>query len=437
MRGTMNRQVIGWALYDWGNSAFATVVLAGFFPIFFRDFWGAGRAGTEITFALGAANSIASIAIVLLAPVLGSIADSAGLKKRLLLLFAALGITMTAALFWVAEGELLAAAVVFVLGNIGFLGANVFYDALIVGVTDERHYDRVSALGYALGYLGGGLLFAFCVAMTLMPGTFGLEGPAEAVRLCFLLTALWWAAFTVPILLFVREPRPASGPSGLTAVRAGLRQLVGTFHEMRRLRVVGLFLLAYWLYIDGVDTIIRMAVDYGKSLGFGTEALISALLITQFVGFPAAIVFGHLGTRWGTKRALLLGIGVYVLITVWGSRMTALWEFYGLAITVGLVQGGVQSLSRSLYARLIPPDKAGEFFGFYNMLGKFAAVLGPVLMGWVGYLADDPRVGILSLLLLFLPGAVILYLVDEREGHRMAETLSDRPAQNPSRERPS
>lgn len=426
MSRPINRRALAWALYDWGNSAYATVVLAGFFPIFYRDYWGAGQAGTSITFHLGLAHSLSSLLIVLLAPTLGAVADSGGLKKRLLLLFATLGIAMTAALFWLEKGELLAATVIFVLASVGFMGGNVFYDALIMEVAEERSYDRVSALGYALGYLGGGLLFAFCVAMTLAPGRFGLADAAAAVRLSFLLTALWWAVFTVPLLLFVREPHRPAGPRGWEAVRAGLGQLLATFHEIRRLRVVGLFLIAYWLYIDGVDTVIRMAVDYGKALGFGTDALITALLVTQFVGFPAAIVFGQLGTRWGTKRALLLGIGVYVLITLWGARLTQVWEFYALAVTVGLVQGGVQSLSRSLYARLIPADKAAEFFGFYNMLGKFAAIVGPVLMGWIGQLAGSPRVGILSLLLLFVPGALMLWRVDVREGHRMAEALAAR-----------
>lgn len=425
MRGLINRQAVAWALYDWGNSAYATVVLAGFFPIFYRDYWGAGQPGGSITFHLGVAHSLSSLLIVVLAPTLGAIADSGGLKKRLLLLFATLGFAMTGALYWLGQGELLAATVIFILASVGFMGGNVFYDSLIMGVARERDYDRISALGYALGYLGGGLLFAFCVWMTLSPETFGLADAASAVRLSFLLTAFWWALFTVPLMLFVHEPKRDAGPRGLAAVRAGMGQLVATFHEIRRLRVVVLFLVAYWLYIDGVDTVIRMAVDYGKSLGFGTDALITALLVTQFVGFPAAIVFGQLGTRWGTKRALLLGIAVYVLITIWGSRLSEIWEFYALAVTVGLVQGGVQSLSRSLYARLIPADKAAEFFGFYNMLGKFAAVVGPVLMGWIGQLAGNPRIGILSLLLLFIPGALILMRVNVEEGHRIAETMEE------------
>jgi len=409
--GAGRRAVVSWALYDWANSAFATVMLAGFFPIFFRDVWSAGEASSNITFRLGLANSIASLVIVAFGPVLGAIADRGGARKRFLLAFLALGVTMTGALTWVAMGRWEVALVLFVLSTVGFLGANVFYDALIVSVTSEDRYDVVSALGYALGYLGGGVLFAVCVAMTLWPARFGLAGAEQAVRLSFLLTAVWWAVFAIPLFLFVRE-QGATAQSGLvSAVRGGLSQLAATFRELRGIRTVGLFLLAYWLYIDGVDTIIRMAVDYGMALGFGRSGLILALLITQFVGFPAAIAFGRIGTRLGAKTGILIGIGVYVGVTVWAFFMDSSWEFYALAVTIGLVQGGVQALSRSFYARLIPPEKSAEFFGFYNMLGKFAAVIGPVLMGWVGVVTGNPRLAILSILVLFVGGGTLLLFV--------------------------
>jgi len=407
--------VVSWALYDWANSAFATVILAGFFPLFFRDVWSAGEASAEITFRLGLANSVASLVIVALGPVLGAIADRGGARKRFLASFLALGVTTTGALTWVAMGQWAAALALFVLSTIGFLGANVFYDALIVSVTSEDRYDVVSALGYALGYLGGGLLFAGCVTMTLWPTRFGLAGQEQAVRLSFLLTALWWAVFSIPLFAFVREAGGAPGLGVVRAVRDGFAQLAGTFREVRRLRMVFLFLVAYWLYIDGVDTIIRMAVDYGRALGFGANGLIVALLITQFVGFPAAIAFGRIGARLGAKTGILIGIGVYVIVTVWAFFMDSVWEFYALAVTIGLVQGGVQALSRSLYARLIPPEKSAEFFGFYNMLGKFAAVVGPVLMGWVGVATGNPRLAILSIVVLFLAGGGLLYLVQPKQ----------------------
>ncbi|HKK04827.1 MAG TPA: MFS transporter [Gammaproteobacteria bacterium] len=416
------RQVLSWALYDWANSAFATTVMAGFFPVFFKEFWSAGNTVSVSTFQLGAANSAASLVIVLIAPVLGSIADRGGAKKRMLLSFAALGVLTTGGLYLVGHGRWELAAALYGLGVIGFMGANVFYDALIVDVAGERSFDQVSALGYALGYLGGGLLFALNVLMTLWPGYFGLADAASAVRLSFVSVAVWWALFSLPLILFVREPRRGR-VVGWAAVGAGFRQLAATFHEVRRLRVVFVFLVAYWLYIDGLDTIVRMSVDYGMALGFPQNSLIVALLITQFVGFPAAIAFGLLGERLGAKTGILIGIGVYMAVTVFAYFMEAVWEFYALAIVVGLVQGGVQSLSRSYYARLIPADKSAEFFGFYNMLGKFAAVLGPILMGLVSLTTGSPRLAILAVVVLFAAGAILLTRVDETEGRRMAREL--------------
>ncbi len=420
-----NRTVFSWALYDWANSAFATAVLAGFFPIFFKSWWSADLAATESTFRLGLANSLASTVIVILAPVLGAIADVGGVRKRFLLLFATLGIVMTAGLYFVGQGQSETALVLFVLASIGFSGSVVFYDALIVSVTDESHYDVASAWGYALGYLGGGLLFAGTVAMTLWPDVFGLADAAEAVRVSFLCVAAWWLIFSLPLVLWVPEP-PGGGELRFgAAVRGGFRQLAATFRKVRRLRVVALFLLAYWLYIDGVDTVVRMAVDYGMSLGFDTNSLITALLITQFVGFPAAIGFGLLGQRIGPKPAILVAIGVYIGVIVWAYFMQSAAEFYGLAVVIGLVQGGVQSLSRSLYARLIPPDQSAEFFGFYNMLGKFAAILGPLIMGVVGMLTGSPRLSILAVGLLFVAGGLLLLFVDVERGRQMARQLDD------------
>jgi UMF1 family MFS transporter len=283
--------------------------------------------------------------------------------------------------------------------------------------------DSISALGFSLGYLGGGILFAVNGCMVFWPETFGLESQAQAVRIAFLSVAVWWAVFSIPLFLGVREPRVQARVGGLDAVRAGVRQLAATFREIRRLRMVFLFLLAYWFYIDGVDTIIRMGADYGLSLGFPFSSLLIALLIMQFIGFPAALVFGRIGERLGAKTGVLIGIGVYFGVTVWAFFMDTVAEFYGLAVAIGLVQGGVQALSRSLYARLIPQDKAAEFFGFYNMLGKSAAVLGPVLMGWVGLLTGSTRYGILSLILLFAVGGYLLHRVDEEKGRRMAADL--------------
>ena len=425
------KAIFGWAMYDWANSAFATTVIAGFFPVFFKEFWNVGVDATVSTARLGVANSLAGIFVAAMAPILGAIADKGTAKKRFLVFFAYLGLVMTSGLFLVAQGKWLLAMLLYIFASIGFSGANVFYDSLLNAVASEDKMDVVSALGYSLGYLGGGVLFALNVWMTQSPQTFGFAGAGEAVRFSFLSVGIWWALFSVPVILFVKEPHVERIRSNENMVRAGFAQLKDTFQEIRHMKTIFLFLAAYWLYIDGVDTVVRMAVDYGMSLGFDPSDLIKALLLTQFVGFPAAIGFGFLGKKIGAKRAIFLAIAVYLFISVWAAFIHQKFEFYMLAVLIGLVQGGIQSLSRSYYARIIPANRSAEYFGFYNMLGKFAAVIGPVLMGGVGllvralgYSSDSAtRIGITSLSLLFLTGGILFYFVDEEKGKQELKYL--------------
>ncbi len=405
MSGT-NRRMVAWAFYDWANSAFATTVLAGFFPLFFREEWSAGHPSGTITFRLGVANAIGSVAVALLSPVLGAIADAGGLRKRMLALFALLGVVGTAALAFVARGEWRSAAAFFVIASIGFMGANVFYDSMLIDAAPPDRRDRASALGYGLGYLGGGLLFALNAAMVMTPETFGIADRGAAVRAAFLTVAVWWAVFTVPLLLLVRVPRGAF--AGLALVREGLRDVRSTLSSLRRLRATATFLVAYWLYIDGVDTVIRMAGDFGLALGLAPTDLMGALLLVQLVGFPAAIVFGRIGERIGAKNGILVGLAVYCVICVAAALVRSTAGFYAVAVAIALVQGGVQALSRSLFASFVPPEREAQFFGFYNMLGKFAAVFGPLLVGVVGELTGSPRAGMASVLVLFLAGGAIL-----------------------------
>jgi UMF1 family MFS transporter len=439
-----NKKAIwGWALYDWANSAFATTVMAGFFPIFFKQYWSYGADVNVSTAQLGFGNAIASLIVALMAPILGAIADKGSAKKKFLVLFAYLGVLMTAALFLVQRGQWGWAIFIYAMGIIGFSGANVFYDSLLPGIVGEEKIDYVSGLGFSMGYLGGGLLFLVNVLMTLMPQKFGLPDAATAVRFSFLSVALWWGLFTFFLVFWVPEKKgTAAALAGESIVTAGFRQFLGTFKKIRHLKVVFTFLLAYWFYIDGVDTIIRMAVDYGLSIGFNSNDLIVALLIVQFIGFPAALVFGKLGERWSVRKSIYLAIAIYMGVTVWGAMMTQKMEFYILAMVIGLVQGGIQALSRSYYSRLIPKNKAAEYYGFYNMLGKFAVILGPVLMGTVGLIArralmpPDPtpeqviavgqmasRWGIVSILILFIAGAILFYFVDEEKGREQAALL--------------
>ena len=397
-------------MYDWANSAFATTVIAGFFPIFFRQYWSADVDGTLTTFRLGAASSIASLIIVILAPILGAISDRASIKNKLLMMFAFVGILSTLGLFLVAEGMWFPAILLFVVASLGFSGANVFYDALLLDIApDSDRIHVVSGFGYALGYLGGGVLFAINVFMVLSPQVFGFANAAQAVKFSFLTVAVWWAVFSIPIMLFVKDP-PAQNIGLGRAIGDGFRQLGETFREIRTRRTILLFLFAYWFYIDGVDTVFRMSVDYGLSIGLSSNDLITALLMVQFIAFPAALIFGKLGQKIGARRGIYLGIAVYVAATVWAYFITSGTEFFILAAMVGLVIGGIQALSRSLLGQLIPPDRAGEYYGFFNMVGKSAAVIGPFLVGWSAAMYG-PRNSILSVIVLFAAGAALLWFV--------------------------
>ena len=414
------RAVWSWAFYDWGNSAYSTTVMAGFFPLFFKEYWADPHNPNQSTFYLGMANSIASVVVASLAPLLGSIADQGSAKKKFLTLFAFLGVIMTGGLWMVSQGNWQMAVVFYVMATIGFASGNVFYDSLLPGLASEERVDVVSSLGFGLGYLGGGLLFLVNVFMYLKPEIFGIPDGATAIKLSFLSVAVWWAVFTIPLILFVPEPKNYDSVNINNAIQMGWIQLIQTFKEIRNMKVVGTFLLAYFFYIDGVDTIIKMAVDYGMSLNFSGESLIIALLIVQFVAFPAALIYGRLGAKVGAKRAIMIGIIAYSVITFLGYFITKAWHFYVLAILIGLFQGGIQALSRSLYTRIIPAEKSAEFFGFYNMLGKYAAIIGPALMGTISLVTGSARLGILSILLLFILGAFLLNKVDLDEGKRLA-----------------
>jgi UMF1 family MFS transporter len=424
------KQVLSWAMYDWANSAFATTVMAGFFPVFFKEYCSAGDDVNQSTLMLGLTNSIASLMVAIAAPILGAIADQGSSKKRFLICFAYLGVLMTSTLYLLGEGQWIAACLFFGLGIIGFSGANIFYDSLLPSVAGEDKIDFISGLGFAFGYLGGGILFVINVLMTQKPAWFGLESAAAGIRFSFLTVGLWWGLFAIPLIVWVKEEKNAAKVSE-GVILSGFRKVGSTFGKIRKLRMTFLFLVAYWLYIDGVHTIVRMAVDFGMSIGFASTDLILALLITQFVGFPSAILFGKLGQKWNVKKSIFIGIMVYIFVTGYGMLMTQKYEFFVLAGIIGLVQGGVQALSRSFYSRLIPPKQEAEFYGFYNMLGKFAAIIGPVLIGMVGVIVRNmgysanvaSRSGIGSIVILFIVGAILLYKVDETRGKQDALSL--------------
>jgi UMF1 family MFS transporter len=403
-------RIWSWLLYDWANSAFATTVMAGFFPLFFKKYWSYGVDPQTSTLQLGLANSIAALLLAFVAPILGTLADQGGRKKLFLFIFTAIGIAATAGLFVVSQGDWWSAAVLFTIASIGFTGACNFYDSLLPVAAGRASLDVVSGVGYAMGYLGGGLLLVLNTLMYLKPELFGLNSGADGILWSFLSVGIWWAFFSIPLFVFVPEPR-GDHPGFWDSVQSSWVQLRRTAANIKQYKNAALFLVAYFFYIDGVSTIMKMAVDYGMALGFDPGALIKALLLVQFVGFPAAIAFGYLGQRFGPKLGIFIGIGVYGFVTFYSTRMTSSEEFYLLALCIGLAQGGVQALSRSFFAAQIPADQSGEFFGFFNLIGKFSSILGPTLMGLAAWLGGDSRNSVLSLLLLFGVGAALLVFV--------------------------
>ena len=416
------KSILAWSLYDWANSAFATTVMAGFFPVFFKEYWSTTDSVTLSTWYLGLGNSIASILVAVLAPFIGAIADRGTAKKKLLIFFAFLGIIATGGLWIVNQGHWQIAILFYIIASIGFMAGNIFYDSLLPAVASKDKFDYASSMGFSLGYIGGGLLFLINVLMYLQPHYFGIPDGATAIRLSFISVAVWWAVFSIPIILFVKEPK-IHDPIGIcSAVKEGWGQFISTLTKIRQLKVVGTFLMAYWLYIDGVDTIIRMAVDYGTSIGFPASSLITALLLVQFVAFPATLIYNWFSSKIGIKNAIYTAIIGYTFITIFGAFVSKEWHFYVLAIMIACFQGGIQALSRSMYSRIIPKKQAAEFFGFYNMLGKFAAIIGPPMMGYIGLITGNPRLGILSIIILFISGGLLLTKVDLQEGERVSES---------------
>lgn len=417
----MNKKIISWALYDWANSVFYTTVMAGFFPIFFKKYWSGKAEATLSTERLGWVLALSGFALAVLSPTIGALSDKSSGKKVFLFVTMLIGASSAAGLFFVPQGDWASAALLYGTGLFMASASCVFYDALLVNVCGEDQYDFVSALGYSLGYLGGGLLFVVNVLMYLKPELFGLKDGVEGVKYSFLLVGLWWFAFTIPLMLNVPEPSLRKEKKSAWALTTEtVQELKKLATEIYRNKTLFYFIVGYWFYIDGVYTVMSMAVDFGLALGFESADLIKALLITQFVGFPASYLFGRLASRFNGRDLILVGLGIYLITIIAASQMSQAWHFYMLAFIIGLSQGGVQALSRSLFASLIPQQKSGEYFGFFNMLGKFASVLGPVLVALFARFTSDSRQTILSLTLLILVGGLFLFKVKKQTGSYVA-----------------
>lgn len=423
--------VRGWLLYDWANSAMYVVIVTAIFPIFFSSVAASELPKEEALYRFSLATTIGLAFIAVLAPILGAVADHSATKKRLLAGFMALGAVAVGAMALIHHGQWLFAAALFIVANIGVNGSFVFYDALLPHVAHRDEMDQISTAGYALGYLGGGLFLALCLALVMAPARFGLpagEGltPDQAslpTRIAFVLTALWWIGFSIPLFRHVPEPpgRPLDAEEARQgSIRASFRRLAHTFRKLRSYRQAFLLLVAFLIYNDGIGTIIRMAAIYGENIGIGRTAMIGSILLVQFVGVPFAYLFGGLAKRISAKRAIFIGLAVYVGISVLGYFMRNERDFLTLAVLVGMVQGGTQALSRSLFASMIPKQMSGEFFGFFAVFEKFAGILGPALFSVAIALSGSSRAAILSVAVFFVVGAALLAFVNVAEGQKAA-----------------
>jgi UMF1 family MFS transporter len=410
-------------MYDWANSAFATTIMGALAPPFYilvaasslpenlrEPFW-------------AFTTSIALFIIAILSPILGAVADYKGSKKRFLAFFAGLGIVFSSFLWFVGPGDWVFASVVFIIANIGFAAANVFYESLLPYIASEEEVDRVSTAGYAIGYVGGGILLALNFVWLRWPETLGLGGQDQATRLSFISVSVWWAVFSIPLLRRVREPARTLKPGeaiGENAARVGFSRVVETLKEIRHHKQVFIFLLAFWFYNDGIGSIIKLASAYAAGLEISRTNILLTFLVVQFLAIPFTFGFGWLAGKVGAKRGLQLALGVYVVICCFAFFINSFADFFIMGLAVATVQGGAQALSRSIFATIVPKKKSSEFFGFFSVSAKFAGIFGPLVFGGVGLLMGNTRPAITSLVVFFLVGMYFLSKLDLEEGRRVA-----------------
>ncbi len=418
------KAISAWTMYDWGNSAFATTIMAAVLPVYYSSVAAGNLAPNIATAYWGFTTSIAALIAAIISPILGAVADFRGSKKRFLTIFMLIGVTATALLYLVQTGDWLLASIFFVFGNIGFAGSLVYYDALLPHIARPEEIDQVSSRGYAMGYIGGGILLAFNLFMIMfVPTLVPSLDTGLMTRLTFVTVAVWWLIFTLPILLRVKEPprRIEAHEVGFSPLKASFTRLYRTFKELRKYRELSLGLLAFWVYSNGIGTIITMATIYGAELGFSQTTLIGTLLMVQFLAAPFAFLFGWLSKRLGTKKSIYLSLGIYSLIAIAGYFLYQEWQFWALGAAVATVQGGSQALSRSLIGKMIPKSKSAEFYGFFSVFEKFASILGPLLFGIVSTIMGESRLSIVSLILFFAIGIFILSKVNVEKGIAVAQ----------------
>jgi UMF1 family MFS transporter len=421
--GLHRPELRAWAMYDWANSAFMATVVTAVFPIYFQSVAAADLDPAQASFRFATTTFVALSITAVLSPILGAVADFAGIKKKMLATFLALGAVATACMFFMRQGDWLLAAVLFAVANIGATASFVFYDSLLPHIAGTDEMDRVSTSGYALGYLGGGVLLVVNLAWMLAPERFGIDGQELAMRLSFVSVAVWWVGFSIPLFRTVPEPArslEADEQAGESPIRVAFSRLGETLRELRGYKQAFLMMLAFLVYNDGIGTIIRMATTFGTEIGLEQVDLITAIMLVQFIGVPFAFIFGQIAGRLGAKRAIFLSLAVYVAISILSYGMTTAAEFYTLAALVGMVQGGSQALSRSLFASMVPRHKSSEFFGFFGVFEKFAGIVGPGVFAVMILVTGSSRGAILSIIAFFVIGGLLLAKVDVDEGRRVA-----------------
>jgi UMF1 family MFS transporter len=391
-----SKKFYSWVLYDWANSAYATIVLAGFFPIIFAEYFATSVLSSERTLYLGISNSAASLILIFIAPIFGLLSDKFSNKKLFLLIFASLSIFSTLILSFITKDSYVLASILFSISLLGFMMSNVFYDSMLLNF-ESHEYDKISSMGYAIGYLGGGIAFVFTLVFLYFNSNSSIE-IISSNKIAFVFAALWWLLFMIPLIIYWTE-KPD--------YKIHTTNIIDTFKEIKLNRPILFFLISYWIYIDGVDTIIRMAINYGLILGFTNYDLLVALLVTQFVAFPGTLIINKISELSSIVTTISGCLIMYLIITFLSYSLNSIYEFYLIACLIGFVQGGIQALSRSYFARLIPNGKHSEYFGIYNMLGKFAALIGPLLVGLVTYASDNARLGILSISIFFIIGLIM------------------------------
>lgn len=420
-----------WAMYDWGISAYQTVIMAAVFPIFFSQYAAHGLGENERLQWFSYAQTVGAVLIAILAPILGAVADYKAAKKKFLGAFMILGVGATSAMFLIGQGNVLLAAALLILSLAGATGSTTFYEALLPHIATEKEMDRVSTAGYALGYIGGGILLALNLVVIQNPALVGLPNgpgltPEQAslpTRLSFISVGIWWLLFSIPVLRKVPEPARTIEPDerpDVNAYKVAFSRLGDTLRALRGYKQAFLMMVAFTIYNDGIQTIIKMAAAYGDTIGIERKHLITAILIVQFVGVPCAFAFGYVAKFVGAKRSVLFGIAVYAAICIYAYRMDSTRDFYILAVSIGFVQGGTQALSRSMFANMVPRHKSGEFFGFFSVFEKFGGILGPLVFGLAIGAGGSPNRAILSVIVFFVVGFTVLLFVDTKEGERVA-----------------